>query len=78
MGELPEAATGSYLSGLLIGHEVAAATAGGPPSGPIELAGSATLARAYALAFDACGLAHRLHDPDLVVRGLALIAETLA
>jgi 2-dehydro-3-deoxygalactonokinase len=77
MGELSAEATGSYLSGLLIGHEIAAATAGAPPAGPIELAGSATLTRAYALAFGACGLAYREHDPDLVVRGLALIAETL-
>jgi 2-dehydro-3-deoxygalactonokinase len=77
MGELTAEATGSYLSGLLIGHEVAAALAEGAPDGPIHLAGSATLTRAYALAFGAFGLTHRLHDPDLALRGLALIAETL-
>ncbi|MBL6458496.1 2-dehydro-3-deoxygalactonokinase [Belnapia sp. T6] len=77
MGELSEAATASYLSGLLIGHEVAAALAEGMPPGPVHLAGSATLTRAYALAFGAFGLEHRLHDPDLALRGLALIAETL-
>lgn len=77
MGELTAEATGSYLSGLLIGHEVAAALAEGPPQGPVHLAGSATLTRAYALAFGAFGLDHRLHDPDLALRGLALIAETL-
>jgi len=77
MGELTAEATGSYLSGLLIGHEVAAALADGRPDGPIHLAGSATLTRAYALAFGAFGLEHRLHDPDLALRGLLLIAETL-
>ncbi|MBL6081067.1 2-dehydro-3-deoxygalactonokinase [Belnapia sp. T18] len=77
MGELTAEATGSYLSGLLIGHEVTAALAEGVPDGPIHLAGSATLTRAYALAFGAFGLEHRLHDPDLALRGLMLIAETL-
>ena len=69
--------TSSYLSGVLIGHEVSAALADGVPQGPIHLAGSATLTRSYALAFGAFGLDHRLHDPDLVLRGLVLIAETL-
>jgi 2-dehydro-3-deoxygalactonokinase len=78
MGELAPAATDSYLSGLLIGHEVNAALAGGAATGPIHLAGAATLTRAYVLAFGDFGLEHRLHDPDLALRGLALIAETLA
>jgi 2-dehydro-3-deoxygalactonokinase len=78
MGELAPEATDSYLSGLLIGHEVHSAMAGGAAAGPIHLAGSAALTRAYALTFDAFGLEHRLHDPDIALRGLALIAETLA
>ena len=77
MGELAAEETDSYLSGVLIGHEVAAATAGAPIPDPVELAGSATLTRAYGLAFGEFGLAFRLHDPDLALRGLALIAETL-
>jgi 2-dehydro-3-deoxygalactonokinase len=77
MGELAAEATDSYLSGLLIGHEIAAATAEALPLEHIELAGSATLTRAYALAFSEFGLAYRLHDPDLALRGLALIARTL-
>ncbi len=77
MGELTPETTSSYLSGVLIGHEVSAALADGVPQGPIHLAGSATLTRSYALAFGAFGLDHRLHDPDLVLRGLVLIAETL-
>lgn len=78
MGDLAAAETESYLSGLLIGHEVAAVLAGGAaPEGPVHLAGAAVLCRRYALAFDEFGLAHRLHDPDLALRGLMLIAEGL-
>lgn len=78
MGQLAPEETGLYLSGLLIGHEVAAVLAGhGAPEGPVHLAGAATLCRFYALAFDSFGLPHRLHDPDLAARGLALIARSL-
>jgi 2-dehydro-3-deoxygalactonokinase len=50
----------------------------GVPAGPIHLAGSETLARAYALAFTAQGLAFTRHADDIVARGLAQIAETIA
>ena len=76
-GELPAAGTASYLSGLLIGHELQAVMAEGVPAGPIHLAGSETLARAYALAFMAQGLAFTRHADDIVARGLAQIAETV-
>ncbi len=76
-GALPEDETESYLSGLLIGHEVAAVLAEGAPEGPVHLAGAPALCRRYALALDAFGLAHRLHDPDLALHGLALIARRL-
>jgi 2-dehydro-3-deoxygalactonokinase len=78
MGELPATGTASYLSGLLIGHELEAVMAEGVPTGPIHLAGSETLARAYALAFTAQGLAFIRHADDIVARGLAQIAETIA
>jgi 2-dehydro-3-deoxygalactonokinase len=77
MGDLPEAGTASYLSGLLIGHEVLAVLAEGAPAGPIHLAGSETLARAYALAFAEHGLTCRRHPDDIVARGLHQIAETI-
>jgi 2-dehydro-3-deoxygalactonokinase len=77
MGDLPAGGTASYLSGLLIGHEVQAVLAEGAPSRPIQLAGSETLARAYALAFEAHGLAYRRHPGDIVAQGLAQIAETI-
>jgi 2-dehydro-3-deoxygalactonokinase len=74
MGGLTEAETESYLSGLLIGHEVAAALEAGVPEGPVHLAGAAPLCRRYALAFDAFGLGHRLHDPEVALHGLRLVA----
>ena len=77
MGELPAAGAASYLSGLLIGHELQAVLAEGLPAGPIHLAGSETLARAYALAFEEHGLPHRRHADDIAARGLALIAESI-
>jgi 2-dehydro-3-deoxygalactonokinase len=77
MGDLAPADTASYLSGLLIGHEVQAVLAEGAPAGPIHLAGSETLARAYALAFAEHRLDYRRHADDIVARGLALIAETI-
>ena len=77
MGDLSATGTASYLSGLLIGHELQAILAEGAPTGPIHLAGSETLARAYALAFTARGLAFTRHADDIVARGLALIAETI-
>lgn len=79
MGELAPAETDDYLSGLLIGHEVRAAVEDGAASAGamVHLAGSATLCRLYALAFEEYGVRHRQHDPDIVVRGLRRIGATL-
>lgn len=78
MGDLAPEETESYLSGLLIGHEVAAAIAEALADGPVHLAGSVTLCRLYALAFEEYGLDFRLHDPDIAAHGLALIGRSLA
>jgi 2-dehydro-3-deoxygalactonokinase len=75
MGELAEAETASYLSGLLIGHEIRAAMAEG--SAEVHLAAAAALAAPYAQALDLLGIAYRLHDPDIVVRGLVEIGKHL-
>jgi 2-dehydro-3-deoxygalactonokinase len=77
-GRLEEEETLSFLSGLLIGHEVAAMTAGGPVAGEVHLAAAPTLASLYARALDEAGIPHRLHDPDLVAAGLAQIARSLS
>jgi len=75
-GELAETETASYLSGLLIGHEIRAALADGDP-GPVHLLGSERLGALYADAFRILGVAHREHDPDTVARGLAQIGRSL-
>ena len=74
--EIAEAEAASFLSGLLIGHEVAAALEDGVTP-PIILIGSETLVARYATALDIFGVPHRAADPDAAARGLHLIAERL-
>jgi 2-dehydro-3-deoxygalactonokinase len=76
MGALAEAETRSYLSGLLIGHEVVAAAAA-TNAKQVELVGAAGLAALYARALEANAIAVRTHDPDLVAAGLHHIARSL-
>jgi 2-dehydro-3-deoxygalactonokinase len=79
MGELAATETRSYLSGLLIGHEIRAALAAPreTPAGSVHLLASARLEALYADAFGILGVPHRRHDPDTVARGLALIGRSL-
>lgn len=74
MGELAEAEGASYLSGLLIGHEVAAALEAGVAP-PVHLTGSAALEPRYAEALAAFGIPCRIHAADAAARGLLRIAE---
>ncbi len=76
MGRLPARATRSYLSGLLIGHEVAAALAGAGAR-EVHLAGAAGLASLYRAALEAQGVAVTQHDPDLAAAGLVRIGGAL-
>jgi 2-dehydro-3-deoxygalactonokinase len=76
MDRLPATATRSYLSGLLIGHEVAAALAG-TGARAVHLAGAAGLAALYRAALEAQGVAVTRHDPDLVAEGLHRIGGAL-
>lgn len=75
-GEVAEAEAASFLSGLLIGHEVAAALEAGVTP-PVILIGSEALTARYATALDIFGVPHRAADPDAAARGLHLIAERL-
>ncbi len=75
--QLGEAAAASYLSGLLIGHEVRAVAALGT-SAPILLIGDSALCGLYAQAIDQCGGSARLAEPDAAAHGLALIGERAA
>jgi 2-dehydro-3-deoxygalactonokinase len=71
-GRLTDAASGSYLSGLLIGHEARAAR---PPGGVVHIIGSAALSALYARALSACGTDVVIEDEDAAARGLALLAN---
>jgi 2-dehydro-3-deoxygalactonokinase len=72
-GELPGAAAASYLSGLLVGHELGAVQ----PGAEVWLIGSPELVQLYRQALELCGCAGRTLDPDAVVRGLARLADHL-
>ena len=61
----------SYLSGLLIGHEVRAAA----PPGPVHLIGAPALCALYARATAQCGGSTVLVGEDAAAQGLAIIAE---
>lgn len=70
-GELGEGASASYLSGLLIGAEIAAID----PVSPVHLIGEPTLCRLYTLALSARSIVATTAPPDTAAIGLALIAE---
>ena len=70
-GELGEGASAAYLSGLLIGSEIAAID----PHGPVNLIGDPALCRLYALALSARGIGVAALAPDMAATGLNLIAE---
>jgi 2-dehydro-3-deoxygalactonokinase len=74
MDQLREEASASYLSGLLIGHEVRAAM---PPGGAVHLVGAAPLCSLYAQTIEACGGSATVEDEDAAARGLAAIARRL-
>ena len=61
----------SYLSGLLIGHEVRAAA----PPGPVHLIGAPALCALYARVITQCGGSTVLAGEDAAAQGLAIIGE---
>ena len=65
MGELGAGAAASYLSGMLIGHELRARKAQ-----PFSILGAPQLAALYALAAQALGIETRTLDPNAAVRSL--------
>ncbi len=68
---LAPAHAASFLSGLLIGHEVQAVG----PRGPVHLVGAAALCSLYALAITAAGSSAIILDQDAAATGLARLAE---
>ncbi len=73
-GALPEPGAASYLSGLLIGHEVRAAA----PQGTVHLIGAASLCVLYHQAIAECGGQSVTLDSDAAAHGLAAIGEHAA
>jgi 2-dehydro-3-deoxygalactonokinase len=76
-GRMAESATASYLSGILIGHEVRAAL-GGQRDVVVQLIGAPELTALYADAIAACGCYAERHDGDAASRGLAAIGAHAA
>lgn len=74
MDRLKEEASASYLSGLLIGHEVRDAM---PTAAHVHVVGAAPLCSLYAKAIRACGGSCALGDEDAAARGLAAIGRRL-
>jgi 2-dehydro-3-deoxygalactonokinase len=76
--QLPASAIGAYLSGLLIGSEVAEALdclEEAPSGREITVIGSSDLTQRYLTAIEAAGLRGRRALPDAGARGLFLIAR---
>lgn len=74
---LPAAALPSYLSGLLIGHEVRSSRidARTPPPEQVHLIGSEHLLEAYARALGALGIGVRRHPEHLAATGMHRLAR---
>jgi 2-dehydro-3-deoxygalactonokinase len=73
-GELSDGASPSYLSGLLIGHEIRAAR---NRAGRVHLLGTTQLGEAYRQAFTVLGIESRTLDPEAVTSGLFQLAGML-
>lgn len=74
MDQLQDEASPSYLSGLLIGHEIRSML---PPRGHVSLVGNAALCSLYAQAISTRGGSSTIEDEDAAARGLTAIARRL-
>lgn len=79
LGSLPREQVSEFLSGLLIGSEVASMTADVAAHQPITLVASSTLARRYQRAFQASGRDAQIVSGDLAFQaGIRSIAHAVA
>ena len=75
MGKIPNVATADYMSGLLIGTEVSAATTDEAEVGPITIVGRSDLSHRYEIALRIAVLESRHAPDDSVAKGHFLIAR---
>jgi 2-dehydro-3-deoxygalactonokinase len=73
-GVLPATAQADYLSGVLIGHELAGLQHRGVGAWPVTLCGDPALCHRYALALQTCGWAAPTLALDATTRGLWQVA----
>jgi len=74
MRQMKDDSSASYLSGLLIGHEVRATM---PPGGDVHLVGNPHLCSLYAEVIEACGGKATSEGEDAAAFGLAAIGRRL-
>lgn len=75
MGKIPKTATADYMSGLLIGTEVAAATRDTQDCGIVTIVGRSDLSDRYECALHTAGFESRRAPDDIVAKGHFLIAR---
>ncbi|WP_114391342.1 2-dehydro-3-deoxygalactonokinase [Notoacmeibacter marinus] len=75
MGKIPKATTADYMSGLLIGAEVAATTRDIEDAGTITIVGRHDLSDRYESALRTAGFKSRRAPDDIVAKGHFLIAR---
>jgi 2-dehydro-3-deoxygalactonokinase len=73
-GQIQEEVSASYLSGLLIGHDVRCAM---HRTSRVHLVGAAALCSLYAQAIEACGASATIENEDAAALGLAAIGRRL-
>ena len=73
--ELPPASIASYLSGQVIGTEVAHAIRDNPRNAEYAVLASPGIGGRYVRAIELTGLKVRFGDPEAIVKGLAIIAR---
>ena len=73
-GNLPETRSASYLSGIIIGHELLSEA---PQAARFHLVGASKLNQVYSLAASTMNLTAIVHDDDAAPRGLFLLSQHL-
>jgi 2-dehydro-3-deoxygalactonokinase len=77
-GAVPGAALRSFLSGIVIGHEVRAMCGLARPEGPVTLIGRPDLTRLYAEAIGLSGPStHVITSQDATLKGLSILRKAM-